>query len=333
MKAIVYRGYGSPDVLNLENIKKPVPKDNEVLIKIHAATVGTWDCEARSFTFPLWFWLPLRIAMGLRKPRWPVLGQDLSGEIESVGSDVERFKKGDRIYASTGLGFGAHAEYKCLRDNAAITIMPANMSYPEAAGIPTGGLNALHFLRKADIQHGQRVLVNGAAGNIGVIAVQLAKVFGAHVTAVDSAEKLDMLRSIGADEVVDYAEEDFTTTGETYDVIFDLVFKSSFSACIESLEDNGCYLLANPPFLSMVRALWTSRTTNKRVVFEFAGEKPTDLIILRDLIEAGKVSAVIDRCYPLDRAAEAHAYVDTGRRKGVVVLSVDSCESAEKIEA
>lgn len=323
MKAMVYRRYGSPDVLALENVEKPSPKDNEVLIKVHAASVGTWDCEARSFSFPLWFWLPLRIAMGLRKPRWPILGQELAGEIESVGAAVERFKKGDRVYASTGLGFGAHAEYKCLRSNAAITTMPANMSYEEAAGIPTGGLNALHFLRKADIQNGQRVLVNGAAGNIGVIAVQLAKVFGAHVTAVDSTEKLDMLRAIGADEVVDYTKRDFTRTGETYDVIFDLVFKSSFSACIGSLADNGCYLLANPRFFSMVRALWTSRTTNKRVLFEFAGEKSKDLIFLRELIEAGKIKAVIDRCYPLERTADAHAYVDTGLRKGFVVLSLE----------
>jgi NADPH:quinone reductase-like Zn-dependent oxidoreductase len=323
MKAIVYHEYGSPDVLKLEDVPKPTARDNEVLVKVHAATVGTWDCEARSFTFPLWFWLPLRIAMGITKPRWPILGQELAGEIEAVGSDVKRFKPGDQVYASTGLGFGAHAEYRCLPSHRGIAIKPANMSYAEAAGIPTAGLNALHFLRKANIQPGQRVLVNGAGGNIGVIAVQLAKYFGAHVTAVDMAEKLDMLRSIGADEVIDFTREDFTESGETYDVIFDVVFKSSYSGCVASLEENGCYLLANPRFFSMLRALWTSKTTNKRVVFEFAGVKSEDLVFLKELIEAGNIESPIDKRYPLERAAEAHAYVDTGRRKGFVVLTVE----------
>ncbi len=322
MKAVVYRKYGPPDVLELVEVPTPTAGDHEVLIKVHAATVGTWDCEARSFTFPLWFWLPLRIAMGLWKPRWPILGQELAGEIEAVGKNVEQFKKGDAIYASTGLGFGAHAEYKCLPCNGALALKPANMSYEEAAGIPTGGLNALHFLRKADIQQGQRVLVNGAAGNIGVMAVQLAKHFGAHVTAVDSGDKLAMLREIGADQVIDYTQEDFSEVGETYDVIFDLVFKSSFSSCLRSLEPKGCYLLANPQFSSMLRALWTSNTSSKRVVFEFAGSKAEDLVYLREVIEAGGARSVIDRRYPLERAAEAHAYVDTGKRKGIVVLSV-----------
>jgi NADPH:quinone reductase-like Zn-dependent oxidoreductase len=322
MKAVIYRKYGSPDVLELAEVEMPTAGDKEVLIKVHAATVGTWDCEARSFSFPLWFWLPLRIAMGIWKPRWPILGQELAGEVEAVGKDVKRFKKGDPVYGTTGLGFGAHAEYKCLPCNGAVTLKPANMSYEEAAGIPTGGLNALHFLRKANIQKGQRVLVNGAAGNIGVMAVQLAKHFGAHVTAVDSRDKLAMLREIGADEVIDYTREDFSETGKTYDVIFDLVFKSSFSRCLQSLEPSGCYLLANPRFSSMLRALWTSRTSSKRVVFEFAGSDPNDLVHLREVIEAGALRSVIDRRYPLERAAEAHAYVDTGLRKGVVVLTV-----------
>ena len=322
MKAIVYRRYGSPDVLKLEEIPKPTPADDQVLIKVHAATVGTWDCEARSFTFPLWFWLPLRIAMGLRTPRWPVLGQELAGEIEAAGKDVTGFKKGDQVFASTGLGFGAHAEYKCMRGNGAISIKPANMSYEEAAGIPTGGDNALHFLRKAAIRSGETVLVNGAGGNIGVVAVQLAKYFGAEVTAVDSAEKLDMLRAIGADHVIDYTKEDFTRTGKTYDVIFDVIHERSFAGCVGSLKPNGRYLLANPRLIPMLRALWTSRTSDKRVLFEFAGSKPKDLIELKDLVEAGKLRAVIDKRYPLERAAEAHAYVDTGHRKGTVVQVV-----------
>ena len=322
MKAIVYRKYGSPDVLKLDDIPMPTIRDDQVLIKVHAATVGTWDCESRSFTFPLWFWLPLRLAMGLRTPRWPVLGQELAGEIEAVGKDVKRFEKGDQVFASTGLGFGAHAEYKCMSSTGAVAIKPANMSYEEAAGIPTGGDNALHFLRKADIQSGESVLVNGAGGNIGVVAVQLAKHFGAEVTAVDSLEKLDMLRAIGADHVIDYAKEDFTRSGKTYDVILDMVHKSSFSGCVRSLKPNGRYLLANPRLFSMVRALWTSKTSSKKVMFEFTGSKPKDLVALKELVEAGKIRAVIDKRYPLERASEAHAYVDTGRRKGTVVLTV-----------
>ena len=324
MKAVTYHAYGSPDVLELEDIPKPSPSADQVLIKVHAATVGTWDCESRSFTFPLWFWLPLRLAMGVRKPRWPVLGQELAGEIEAVGKDVKGFKNGDQVFASTGLGFGAHAEYKCLPSTGTIAIKPANMSYEEAAGIPTRGDNALHFLRKADIQGGESVLINGAGGNIGVVAVQIAKHFGAEVTAVDSTEKLDMLRSIGADYVIDYTKDDFTETGKTYDVILDVVPKSSFSRCVRSIRPNGRYLLANPNFFAMVRALWKSMTSSKKVMFAFARSRQEDLVALKELVEAGKIRAVIDKRFPLEQAAEAHAYVDTGRRKGTVVLTIGS---------
>ncbi len=322
MKAIVYNEYGPPSVLRLEDIPKPTPGDDEVLVRVHAATVGTWDCESRSFTFPLWLWLPLRIAMGLRKPRWPVLGQELAGEIEAVGKNVKRFKKGDQVFASLGLGFGAHAEYKCLSSNGPIAIKPANMSYEEAASIPVGGDNALHFLRMADIQDGESVLVNGAGGNIGVMAIQLAKHFGAEVTAVDRNEKLETLRAIGADHVIDYTREDFTQNGQRYDVIFDLVFKSSYSRCVESLKPNGRYLLANPRLFSMIRGRWTSMTGSKKVVSKVARSRPEDLVSLKELAEAGAIRAVIDRRYPLERAAEAHAYVDTGRRTGTVVLTI-----------
>jgi NADPH:quinone reductase-like Zn-dependent oxidoreductase len=322
MKAVVYREYGSPSVLELEDLPKPTPRDHQVLIKVHAATVGTWDCEARSFTFPMWFWLPLRIAMGLRRPRWPVLGQDLAGEVEAVGKDVKQFRPGDQVFASVGLGFGAHAEYKCMSSKGAIALKPANLSYEEAAGIPTGGDNALHFLRLAKVQPGESVLVNGAGGNIGVIAVQIAKHYGAEVTAVDSPDKLDTLRAIGADHVIDYTKEDFTRTGKAYDVIFDLVHESSYSRAIDSLNPNGRYILANPRFWPLIRARWTSRTSDKTVISKFAASKPKDIIILKELAEAGKIRAVIDRRFPLERAAEAHAYVDTGRRKGTVVLTV-----------
>ena len=322
MKAVVYRRYGSPEVLELADIPKPTPGDDEILIRVVATTVGTWDCEARSFTFPAWFWLPLRLGMGIRTPRWPVLGQDLAGEVEAVGKNVERFKPGDQVMASAGLGFGAHAEYKCVRRNAAIALKPANWSYEEAAGIPTGGDNALHFLRMAKIQPGQSVLVNGAAGNIGVIAVQLAKHFGAEVTAVDSGDKLETLQEVGADHVVDYTKEDFRHSGKTYDVIFDLVFTSPYARTLRCVKPNGTYLLANPRFWSMMRAIWTSKTSNRKVRFAFAASKPADLVRLKELAEAGALKGVVDRSYPLEQAAEAHAYVEAGLRKGTVVLTI-----------
>lgn len=323
MKAIVYEKYGPPDVLRFKDVQKPTPKDNEVLIKVHAATVTAGDCELRSFTFPLWLWLPVRIMFGIIKPRILILGQELAGEIESVGKGVKRFKKGDQVFATTGAHFGAYAEYICMPGTDPMAIKPANMSYEEAASIPTGGYNALHFLRKANIQSGQKILINGAGGSIGTIAIQLAKHFGADVTAVDSADKLDMLRSIGADHVIDYIQEDFTKNDETYDVIFDVVGKSSFSHSIRSLKKDGRYLLANPRLLPMIRGLWTSMTSDKKVMFEFASYKTEDLVFLKELIEAGKIKAVIDRCYPLEQVAKAHAYVDTGRKKGSVVIAID----------
>ena len=323
MKAIVYHKYGSPEVLNLEEVPKPTPKDDEVLIRIHAATVTAGDCEARSFTFPIWFWLPLRIMMGLSKPRSPILGQELSGEIESVGKDVKLFSKGDKVFAPTDLSFGSYAEYKCMREEKTLAIKPVNMTYEEAAAVPIGGLNALHFLRKANIQSGEKVLINGASGNIGIFAVQLAKYFGAEVTGVDSTGKLDTLRSIGADHVVDYTQEDFTKNGETYNVIFDVVGRSSFSRSVRSLKQNGRYLLANPRLLPMIRGLWTSMISGKKVIFEFASYKTEDLVFLRELIEAGKMKSVIDRRYPLEQVPEAHRYVDKGNKKGNVVITVE----------
>jgi NADPH:quinone reductase-like Zn-dependent oxidoreductase len=322
MKAAVYHEYGSPDVIQIEDVPKPTPKDHQVLVRVRASTVGTWDCEARSFSFPLWFWLPLRIAMGIRSPRWPVLGQELAGEVEAVGKEVTRFKPGDQVFASVGLGFGAHAEYVCVSSRRAITHKPENMSYEEAASIPTGGDNALHFLRMAKVRRGEHVLVNGAGGNIGVMAVQIAKHYGAEVTAVDSAEKLDMLRDIGADHVIDYAADDFTRAGKTYDVIFDLVQKSSYPRAIGSLNPKGRYILANPLFASLLRARWTNWTSDKKVLTQFAGSKPEDLVILKELAEAGEIRAAIDRRFPLEKAAEAHAYVDSGRRKGTVILTM-----------
>lgn len=324
MKAIVYTQYGPPEVLQLTEVPKPTPKDDEVLIKVHAATVIAGDCELRSFTFPPWVWLPLRLYMGLIRPRIQILGQELAGEIESVGKEVKRFKKGDQVFAATEAGFGAYAEYRCLREDKALAIKPANMTYEEAAAVPTGGLNALHYLRKGKIQRGDKVLINGAAGNIGSFAVQLAKYFGAEVTGVDSGEKLDMLRSIGADHVMDFTKEDFTKNGETYDVIMDVVGKSSFVRSVRSLKPHGRYLLANPRVFQMVRGLWTSMISSKKVIFQFAPYKAEDLLFLKDLIEAEKLKSVIDRRYPLEQVAEAHKYVETGHKKGNVVITLEN---------
>jgi len=325
MKAIVWTKYGPPDVLQLKEVEKPTPKDNEVLIKIYATTVTTGDCELRSSKLPLWIRPLMRIGIGIRKPRkkYYILGQELAGEIEVVGKDVKLFRKGDQVFAATGFGFGAHAEYKCLPEDGALAIKPVNMSYEEAATIPYGGLSALDFLRKGNIQSGQKVLINGASGTIGTIAVQLAKYFGAEVTGVASTRKLDMVRSIGADHVIDYTQEDFTKSGETYDVIFDVVGKSSFSGSIRSLKKKGIYLFLNPTLSKMVRGQWTSWTSSKKVIFWTESEKAEDLIFLKELIEAGKIKSVIDRRYPMEQIAEAHSYIEKGLKKGNVVVTVE----------
>lgn len=324
MKAIVWTKYGPPEGLQLQEVEKPTPQDNEVLIRTVAATVITGDCELRSLKFPLWPGLPLRIYAGFRKPkRLTILGQELAGEIEAVGKNVTKFKKGDAIFAVTGFGMGAYAEYKCLPENGALAIKPANLSYEEAATIPVGGLEALHFLRKGNIQRGQKVLINGAGGSIGTIAIQLAKHIGAEVTAVDNTGKLEMLRSIGADHVIDYTQEDFTKNGERYDVIFDVIGKSPFSRSIRSLTQSGCYLIGNPSLSKKVQGAWISKRSSKKVATDAAGHRAEDLIYLKELIEGGKIKAVIDRRYPLEQTSEAHRYVDTGAKKGNVVITIE----------
>ena len=265
----------------------------------------------------------MRIWLGPIRPRKKILGTELAGEIESVGKDVKQFKKGDQVFGSAGLGFGAYAEYKCLPEEGMVAIKPASMTFEEAAAVPFGGRDALHFLRKANIGSGQKVLINGAGGSIGTFAVQLARYYGAEVTVVDSTEKLDMLRSIGADRVIDYTKEDFTKSGQVYDVIFDVVGKSPFSGSIRSLKKKGFYLLANPGPLQMIRGAWTSMRSSKKVIFEAASQKTKDLIFLKRLIEVGKIKSVIDRRYPLEQMAEAHRYVETGQKKGNVVITVD----------
>ncbi|MCP4416738.1 MAG: NAD(P)-dependent alcohol dehydrogenase, partial [Chloroflexi bacterium] len=302
--------------------------DNELLIRIYATTVTAGDCELRSLNFPIYLNLVMRLWRGFLKPREnSVLGTELAGEIEAVGKDVKRFKVGDQVFGSAGSGFGANAEYICLPEEpgemeGSVAIKPANMGYEEAATVPFGGRDALHFLRKGNIQSGQRVLINGAGGSIGTFGVQLANYFGAEVTAVDHTDKLDMLRSIGADHVVDYTQEDFTKSGQIYDVIFDVVGTISFSPKEKSLKQNGTYLTANPRLPQMFQGLWTSMRSNKKVIMETANGTIEDLIFLRELIEAGKLKTVIDRTYPLEQIAEAHRYAETGRKKGNVVITV-----------
>ncbi len=322
MKAIVCTKYGPPEVLQLKDVEKPVPKDNEVLIKVHATTVTSGDVRLRSFTWAPWFWLPGRIMYGLRKPRKTIPGNELSGEIESVGKDVTRFRKGDRVLGiSWGTSFqGATAEYKCLPEDGMVAKMPANMTYEEAAALPVGGLTALYFLRKADIQSGQKVLILGASGSVGTFAVQLARYFGAEVTGVCSTTNIEMAESLGADKVIDYTKEDFTKSGQTYDVIFDAVIKTSFSRCKCSLKPGGVFLTLGWPLL---QALWTSMVGSKRVIVGIAGKNLEDLMFLKDLFEAGEIKPVIDRSYPLEQTAEAHRYVEKGHKKGNVVITVE----------
>jgi len=324
MKSVVYQQYGSPDVLRVKEIEKPTPKDDEVLIKVHAAEVTKADCEMRSFNFQVkWFWLPLRVALGLVKPKRQVLGGYFSGEVESAGRAVTKFKKGDRVFGATQLRLGAHGEYICLPANYTFVPTPHNVSFEEAATVPLGGLNALHFLRRANIQSGEKVLVNGAGGSIGTFSVQIAKAMGAEVTAVDSAIKEKMLRRIGADHFFDYAKEDFTKSGQTYDVIFSMVAKSSYSECIKALNPKGRYLMANPRMTDMLRSVLTSAFTDKKAIVALAGEKEEELLALKKMIEEGKIKPIVDKVYSLEQVAEAHRRVETEQRLGAVVLSLE----------
>jgi NADPH:quinone reductase-like Zn-dependent oxidoreductase len=323
MKAIVCTKYGPPEVLELKEVEKPVPKDNEVLVKVYATTVTAGDSRVRSFTVPLSYWLLARLALGLRKPKKAIPGMIVAGEIESVGKEVKHFKKGDQIYALDLTRFSAYAEYACLPENSVIALKPSTVTYEEAAAIPFGGMTALHFLKRGKIHSGQHVLIYGASGSVGTFAVQLAKYFGAEVTGVCSTTHVALVKSLGADTVIDYTKEDFTKSGETYDMIFDTVGKSSFSGCLRSLKKEGVYLqTVAAPALS-VRMRWTAMTSSKTLIGGTAVPKTEDLMYLTELVEAGKIKPVIDRCYPLEQMVEAHRYVEQGHKKGNVVITVE----------
>ncbi|MDS3862164.1 NAD(P)-dependent alcohol dehydrogenase [Thermosynechococcaceae cyanobacterium BACA0444] len=324
MKAIVCTEYGTPDVMQLKEIETPRPGENQVLIKISATTVTSADVRIRKAD-PF----PVRFFYGLRKPKNTViLGSDLAGEIAAIGQKVTQFKKGDRVFAGAGTTFGANAEYLCMNETDAIALKPNNMTDAEAASIPFGATASLIFLRdKGNIQSGQKILIYGASGALGTAAVQLGKAFGANVTGVCSTANLELVKSLGADQVIDYTKEDFTQSKNTYDIVFDTVGKSPFSGSLSSLKPNGIYLRAvhfDP--ISLLRGLWTSLTSSKKVVGGMAIESQENLIFLKELIETGKLKSVIDRTYPLEQTAAAHRYVEQGHKKGNVVITVTANE-------
>jgi len=326
MKAIVHTKYGPPDELQLLEVEKPDPGDNEVLIKIHATTVTTTDCNARNFTFvPKSFMLFARLMFGFKKPRIKILGIDLAGEIEAIGKNVKLFKAGDHVFGSPGTKFGGHAEYCCVSENGALAIKPADLSWEKAAAISLAGNTALFFIRDlAKIKSGQKILIHGASGAIGTFAVQIAKYYGAKVTGVCSATNAEMVKSLGADKVIDYTKEDFTKSDERYDFVFGVVGKTTFSQCTGILKPKGIYLENMLEIKDFLKVLWTSIVGGKKIKGGVSTERAENLKFFIELIESGKLIPVIDKVYPLEKTAEAFQYVEQGHKKGNVVISLNS---------
>ena len=329
MKAIVWTKYGSPNGLQLKDVEKPTPKENEILIKVHAATVTAGDCEMRRLELPLMLSFPIRLYAGFLKPkRMTILGQELAGEVVEVGKNVSSYKKGDQVFGTTGFGFGAYAEYICLPEKpddaqGRLAIKPTNLTYEEVAAVPTAGFEALHFLRKANIQPGKKALIIGAGGSIGTFAIQLARYFGAEVTGVDSTDKLDMLRSIGANHVIDYTKEDYSKIGESYDLIIDVVGRGGVPRRLKLVKPDGYYFLAYAGLSHILLSVWTSITSNKKFTIKSSRQTKEDLIYLRELLEAGKLKSIVGRSFSLEQVPEAHRYVEAGGKKGNVVITFE----------
>lgn len=328
MKAIIWTNYGSPDGLQLREVEKPTPRNNELLVKIHAATASRADTEFRRLKLPFLFAIPIRLYLGLFRPtRIKILGTEFAGEIIATGKEVTQYQAGDQVYGYTGLGMGTYAEFICLpeKPSALLGVMakrPTNITSEEAAAVPFGGLEALHSLDRVEIQRGQKVLIVGAGGSIGTYSVQLAKHYGAEVTGVDSGGKLDMLRAIGADHVIDYTREDYTKNGQKYDLIMDTIGGSPFTGSVRSLNENGTYLNVNPKMIHRLQMGWAKGKSNKKFLSWEAGYTTENLLRLKELIEAGTIKPVIDRRYPLEQIAEAHRFVETEQKKGNVVITV-----------
>ncbi|MFZ4655644.1 MAG: NAD(P)-dependent alcohol dehydrogenase [Caldilineaceae bacterium] len=330
MKAVTFTEYGPPDVLKLVEVATPTPKANEILIKIHATTVGVGDLwvrnfkaiSPRQFSMPLPMWFAARLVFGFNKPKINILGGELAGEVAAVGDQVTRFKTGDQIFGYRGQAFGGNAEYLAMPETGLVAIKPTNMTFAEAATVPYGALTALNLLRKVNLQPGQKILINGASGGIGSFGVQLSKHYGAEVTGVCSTPRMDLVKTLGADHVIDYKKEDFTQNGKQYDVIFDIMGRSSFARLKNSLTANGRYLLASFKTPQLLQMLMTARTSGPKVICALSMESLADLLQIKELVEAGKIKAVIDRCFPLAEVAEAHRYVEGGQKKGSVVIAV-----------
>lgn len=332
MKAIVYTQYGAPDVLHLKEVTKPTPKDNEILIKVHAVAVNVGDIWARNFkaitpskfSMPSLFWLPARMFFGWNNPKVNILGSEFSGQVESVGKDVTLFLPGDKVFGYRGQSMGANAEYICVPEKSLVTIKPTNMTYEEAAVTSYGGITALNLLKKVNIKPSQKVLINGASGGIGSAALQLAKYYGAEVTGVCGTPNTEYVKTLGADYVIDYIKEDFTKNGKTYDVILDIMNKSSFEKCKNSLTQNGVYLLASFKMKQVFQMLFNSSANGKKVICALSSENLADLVFIKELVEAGKFKSIIDKRFPFEKLAEAHQYVESGNKKGKVVVTVGS---------
>lgn len=322
MRAIVYDKYGPPEVLQLKEVKKPKPEDRDVLIRTHAATVTSGDRRVRSLDVPVGFGLIMRLVFGINRPKQPILGTELAGVIEAVGKDVTTFKPGDQVFAFSDAAMGCYAEYQCMPADGAVVHMPSNLSFEEAAALSFGGTTALHFFTKAKLRGGESVLINGASGGVGTAAVQLAKYFGAHVTGVCSTSNVELVRALGADHIIDYTKEDFTQNGETYDVIVDTVGNAPFSRCKASLKQGGRMVLALAGLPEMLSAPWRSITSSNKIIAGPASGGAKELRLLADLAERGQFRPVIDRRYPFEQIVEAHRYVDSGHKKGNVIITL-----------